>query len=247
MKRLAIVSLDFTNTLVKFRHAPPTVYARVALEHGVQLRTEDVDQSFRTSFKKVWSDHPNFGRESIGSRKFWHNVVSSTLTGAGYAEHLRNEKSRTRISDHLYEAFATEELWKLNDSCIPVLERLKTENVKLIVISNMDERLEAILKSLRIRDYFDVVLSSYETGITKPDRRIFDCALARVDTGKGCVARSAVHIGDDFDKDYNGARNAGWNALWLNEREESKQIPSEFVVTSLLDVPQKINQINANL
>ena len=241
MKPIAIVSFDFANTLAKFRYPPAAVYARVAQEYGVELKAEDVGKAFKSNYKRLWSSHPNFGRESIASRNFWHQVVSSTLSESGMTGGSRHEKQRTRISNHLYDAFATDELWKVDDSGVTLLEQLKSENLKLIIISNMDERIEAILKSLRIRQYFDAVFSSYDTGFTKPDKRIFDRALFTVDAEKKLGAKSAVHIGDDFDNDYTGARNAGWNALWLNEGGESSSIPEKFVVTSLKEVPRKIN------
>ncbi|XP_003747909.1 haloacid dehalogenase-like hydrolase domain-containing protein 3 [Galendromus occidentalis] len=241
MNRIAVVSLDFTNTLARFRHAPGGVYAKVAREYGVELAIDSVEKSFRTSFRQLSSDHPNSGRESIGCREFWHRVVSSTLTGAGLDAHPRNEMLRKRISSHLYEAFATEENWKVNDNCNSVLEELLASNLKLIVLSNMDERLDSILKALKIRQYFHIVLSSYDTGFLKPERGIFDCALSKIDdAGTRASAKSIIHVGDDFDCDYIGAKGAGWNALWLNEREELRQLPKDHIVRCLSEVPSSI-------
>ena len=65
---------------------------------------------------------------------------------------------------------------------------------------------------LGIRDYFDVVLTSKECGMEKPARQIFDIALTRV----GVYDRTrAVHIGDQWAFDVEGASGAGWQALYV--------------------------------
>ncbi len=51
----------------------------------------------------------------------------------------------------------------------------------------------------------DAVVTSAEFGAAKPDRRIFDHALALA----GVPARDAQHVGDDVEADVEGARAAG--------------------------------------
>lgn len=57
----------------------------------------------------------------------------------------------------------------------------------------------------------EIVLSD-DIGVTKPDRRLFDYALERV----GGNASTTLMIGDNYDADILGAKNAGWRAIYFN-------------------------------
>jgi putative hydrolase of the HAD superfamily len=47
-------------------------------------------------------------------------------------------------------------------------------------------------------------------GFEKPDRRIFEHALAAM----GATGADAIHIGDSWAADVRGALGAGWRAIW---------------------------------
>ena len=64
-----------------------------------------------------------------------------------------------------------------------------------------------------LEDYFTHILISEEVGINKPQRGIFDIALAR----NGVSADEAVMIGDSYTSDIAGAQAAGIDQIWLHE------------------------------
>ena len=59
---------------------------------------------------------------------------------------------------------------------------------------------------------FSFVLLAVECGIAKPDRRIFELALAK----SGCDASQVVHVGDSLSSDIRGANGMGIRSVWLN-------------------------------
>ncbi|MCI0712711.1 MAG: HAD-IA family hydrolase, partial [Chloroflexi bacterium] len=69
------------------------------------------------------------------------------------------------------------------------------------------------IDALGIRKYMDVILISEKVGIRKPDRRIFDMALAQL----GVSASEAMFVGDNPDSDIRGAMQAGIAAVWLSD------------------------------
>ena len=77
-----------------------------------------------------------------------------------------------QIANKLYTDFAGPQYWEVYPDVIPTLHLLKQKGLVLGVISNFDERLRPILKSLKIADLFDFTLSSYEVGFCKPDPRL---------------------------------------------------------------------------
>ncbi len=92
-----------------------------------------------------------------------------------------------------------------------VLEELRARGYGLHVLSNHVDYLPLVLRGLGWSDLFDGVTFSQEIGAQKPDPRLFRFALERA----GCPAGDAVHVGDSWDADYVGARNAGLRAIWL--------------------------------
>lgn len=89
----------------------------------------------------------------------------------------------------------------------------------------------------------DVVITSYEAGEEKPHKLIFDVAkrqaqlLSRHDAPAGLDEAdewTCVHVGDDYQKDYLGALDAGWQS-YLLEREGGEE-RSERSIRSLMEL-----------
>jgi HAD superfamily hydrolase (TIGR01509 family) len=88
---------------------------------------------------------------------------------------------------------------------VPVLTRLRAEGLRLVVVSNANGLLRALLDRLGLTAHFDHVLDSHEWGVEKPDPRLFQAALAK----SGAEAARTIHVGDFFHIDVVGARAAG--------------------------------------
>ena len=72
----------------------------------------------------------------------------------------------------------------------------------------MDEKSE-------LQEDINFVTLSYDVGSEKPHSSIFDAARALA-AEKDVPADECLHVGDDLEKDYYGARDAGWSALLLD-------------------------------
>jgi putative hydrolase of the HAD superfamily len=97
------------------------------------------------------------------------------------------------------------------DDAAPALAQLRKRGLRLVVVSNWDCSLRDVLAELGLRGVVDAVVTSAEVGAPKPDRRIFEAALAAA----GCAAAECVHVGDSPAADVAGARAAGIRALLL--------------------------------
>ena len=116
------------------------------------------------------------------------------------------------LLDELVTHFRKEESWSLYPEVLEVLSALRARGLKLVVVSNWDSTLPALLDRLDLTRYFDGVVVSALVGSSKPAREIFETALAAV----GVEAHEALHVGDSPSEDYEGARNAGLPALLLD-------------------------------
>ena len=79
----------------------------------------------------------------------------------------------------------------------------------------------------------DFVVTSYDVGAEKPDRRIFDAAkvCAALPDDEADVEHVYLHIGDDSIKDGQGAIEAGWNAACVSGfgRNEGRKLEDRRV------------------
>ncbi|GCF93121.1 hydrolase [Enterococcus florum] len=72
------------------------------------------------------------------------------------------------------------------------------------------------------------MLVSGEWGVAKPDIRIFELAEAVMDLKK----ETTYYVGDSYENDVVGAKNAGWKAVWINRRNhaESSEIKADILI-----------------
>ncbi|MCR5737678.1 MAG: HAD family hydrolase [Eubacterium sp.] len=93
-----------------------------------------------------------------------------------------------------------------------VLETLK-KKYHLGIIANQKIGTEQRLTEYGIRDYFDVIISSAEAGVSKPDLQIFKLALTEAD----CMPEESYMIGDRLDNDIEPAAMFGMNTIWVRQ------------------------------
>jgi len=86
----------------------------------------------------------------------------------------------------------------------------------------------------------DLVITSYEAGEEKPHRLIFDVAKRQAGLGSTSAGVDetddwvCVHVGDDYEKDYRGAIDAGWQS-YLLPRGDGQHHPAR-TIRSLVDL-----------
>ncbi len=110
-------------------------------------------------------------------------------------------------------AVPTQRLWSAVLPGVPAaLERLRAAGLRLVVVSNSDGTAEAGLVACGLRGLVDAVVDSAVFGVEKPDRRIFDHAIALTGVRPG----DALHVGDLHAVDVVGARGVGIHPVLLD-------------------------------
>jgi len=113
----------------------------------------------------------------------------------------------------------------------PILEYLRGRGVGLAVISNWHCGLAHFVADLGLASYFDHVIGSADCGFAKPDPRIF----ARASTLLGVSPAHILHVGDSYEADYMGGRDAGFHVTLL-DRGAEEHPQAESVVRRLADL-----------
>jgi putative hydrolase of the HAD superfamily len=107
----------------------------------------------------------------------------------------------------------------------PALTRLRGAGSTLVVISNWDVSLHAVLARLGLAPLFDAIVTSAEVGARKPQPAIFAAVEAPL----------ARHVGDSVDEDVAGARAAGVEPV-LVRRDGSPGPPGVTTIASLAEL-----------
>jgi putative hydrolase of the HAD superfamily len=85
------------------------------------------------------------------------------------------------------------------------------ERTRLGLVTNGPSDLQRKkLAATELGSYFDVVVASGDLGIGKPHREIFDAALGAL----GVAASDALMVGNDRQRDIEGAQAAGLRTVW---------------------------------
>jgi len=164
--------------------------------------------------------------------------LSKVLAGLCTIEEARKERYRRLFSKYGVKAdtqlieearllYST--AYRGNQRAVPgaieLLQRLKT-NFKIAVISNnFGVEQKSKIDVCGFGKYLDAVVTSAEVGFTKPSPEIFLLALEKLK----CSPDEAVMIGDSWESDIIGARNAGIRAIWFNRYGNKSPEPSSVV------------------
>ncbi|XP_050295316.1 rhythmically expressed gene 2 protein [Anthonomus grandis grandis] len=218
LSKIRLVTFDVTGTLLKLRTAPGQQYGEIGAMYGLVADGHILSRNFKDQWRRMNKEHPNFGLNSgLGWENWWKTVVKETFKSSKFK--IEEDKVE-KVASHLLEMYKTSACWQHCYGVPGLLSYIRSKNIPMGVISNFDPRLHAILVNTKLKHYFQFVLTSYETGIEKPDPRIFDLALKSVPAN--IKPEECLHIGDKPLLDYKAARNCGWNSFLLSETEIPK-------------------------
>lgn len=196
-----VIFFDAAGTLFHLAKPVGDTYAYEARQSGAVVTAEKVNRAFRD----IWRTEPP--RPSTGQprddddRPWWKHLAQRVLRSAA---DLPADFPMDDWFMRVYHHYAQPDAWVLYDDVVSTLTLL-SENSRLAVISNFDGRLRGILAGLGIDMFFEQIFISSEVGSDKPDRYIFDFAVARM----GVSAAECWHVGDDDKRDWAGAEAAG--------------------------------------
>jgi len=113
-----------------------------------------------------------------------------------------------------------------------VLEYLKPKYQLHIISNGFDDVQHSKLKASKIHDYFDVIVTSDSSGHRKPQKGIFEFAMANA----GASISDALMIGDNIDTDIIGARNAAMDHIFFNPNKIRHELNVTYEIDSLKQI-----------
>jgi putative hydrolase of the HAD superfamily len=100
----------------------------------------------------------------------------------------------------------------LMDQAREVIQHIRKKNYKTGLITNGKTLIQyGKIDQVGLRNDFDIIIVSEEAGFKKPDPRIFEMALRKLDLRPD----ECIYIGDHPLNDIEGAANIGMQTIWM--------------------------------
>ena len=218
------VLFDAAGTLIELSEPLGETYARTAREFGVELPAWRIAEAFgrilRRAEPMVFPGEP---REQIAraERDWWRAIVRSTFLAADSTARFSNFDA---FFERLYAWYSAPASWRPRAGAAESLDTLRAQGITTGVVSNFDQRLRGLLAGLELADRFDTVVLPADAGVAKPHPRIFELALERIPIS----AEQAVFVGDDAEKDLEGARRVGMRTIDVSGLATLLELPDRL-------------------
>lgn len=106
----------------------------------------------------------------------------------------------------------------INPQMYALVEELKAKNIRVALLSNIDERLAKLIRNLGLYEPFSPCLLSCEIGLEKPDFKAFEILLGQLNL----PAREVLFI-DDRPENIEAARELGMDAILFESCQHLKE------------------------
>jgi putative hydrolase of the HAD superfamily len=189
---LDAVTVDGFGTLLRLV-SPLEALRDALLEHGLEHDAVQIENAFAAEASH-YRPRSHLGRDPRSLEQLRRECA------AVFLDTLGAELDPAEFADPFVRALRFEAI----PGAAETVDGLRRRGLRTAVVANWDVALHEHLRALGLTQLFDAVVTSAEAGAPKPDPRIFELALARLQASPG----RAVHVGDE-QSDEEGARAAG--------------------------------------
>lgn len=266
-RRIRVITSDVTGTLVSFRGSLSEHYLGSAKKCGIEIPEDKrFERAFKQAYEETCRAYPCFGSDELSAKEWWKIVV---LKSFDLADTKMTRNQAENVFQRIYSIFGSLVAYEKFNDALPFLGWAKRKNLICGVLSNADERYgDSILPMLGLtHDELQFQCYSKDLGLEKPDPRCFQEAMRvaeRVLYDQHMIASGSnrniheedpllpsqvLHIGNDFVKDFEGARRAGMHAVLLNRYHEHERASEwkrrgAIVLDDLIDVVEFLGRSN---
>ncbi|WML44540.1 HAD family hydrolase [Neobacillus sp. PS3-40] len=187
------------------------------LDDTLLNRDKAVDKMFLIILEKCYEDVKHSLKNEM-LRKF----KEYDKRGYGYSD-------KTKVLESFFDEFPPkyrlphnyiQDFWNnnfphcfsINQNTINIVNTIKVQAKIAIITNGSTQRQKAKIINTKLNSCFDIIIISEEVGFSKPDKRIFELALNKLNV----QPEAALFVGDDIEKDIGGCQNANIKGIWFN-------------------------------
>jgi putative hydrolase of the HAD superfamily len=203
------VFFDLYFTLVKYQPSQEEIEAGMLHKLGIEASPEVLREPLARANETIYL--------ALVKRPLRQRSKEETM--ALYAEYHRNilkgasiEAGENVIMSLLSGMLQAKMKLVLFEDALPAIDDLKKRGLVVGLISNIERDMSGALDELGLARRLDVVVTSLDAGANKPQPEIFLYAVRRASLTPG----QSIYVGDQYQVDVVGARNAGMKGILLD-------------------------------
>ena len=224
------VFIDLDDTIWDFHGNARAVLEEIYDEQGLSQYFKDFDEYFRIYAKRnleLWELYGKgeITKEFLNVERFRHPLLQVGVDNIKLAEETGIQFLEMLPTKTMLIPFAKE-----------LLDYLSAKYTLTIVSNGFIEVQYKKLHSCKLEQYFTHMVLSEAAKALKPDKRIFEYALSL-----NCAkAAETIMIGDSYEADIVGARNAGIDQIYFNPNNTISEFKNKAThnVTELEKIPE---------
>lgn len=204
------VFFDLGGTLLVMRR--DRIFRRVLAEQGREVGLDKIHSAYLTA-ESWWLSRYGSQVMSPAQTVEAYRLLDQKVFSAIFPSESETEAERVSLLVRKrWPELEAEIPLALYPDVEPTLARLKDDGFILGLISNAPADTVHVVETLGLSTYLDPVVISGAVGYTKPHPEIFRIALR----GAGVGPDESVHVGDLYEADVVGARNAGIEGILID-------------------------------
>ena len=224
MSSIKTITFDGDGTLWDFRSAMQSALDLTLRQLRLIVANEETDQLTVQKMIEI--------RDSVAGELGVGAVTHEEIRQAAFVRTLEYVGSPSKaVADELYQLYMDARFAGIRPypDVAAALHDLKGR-YRIGMISNGNSYPERS----GLPNTFQFTVFAHDCGFAKPDRRIFEFAMAR----SGSQPEHVLHVGDSLKNDVFGANNSGMHSVWLNREHTNNEtdITPDLEVRDLLEL-----------
>ena len=211
------VFFDLYQTLISYDPPREVLIAGALAEFGIDASPEMFLAPIVTADEYIYNE---IARQPLSSRSSEDKMALYTQHQAIMLKEAGIEADKNLAMKLLAKMQQATLNLVLFDDVNPALSDLRKRGLFLGMISNVEDNMGEILDRLGLTALLDAIITSQDAGIGKPNPQIFLEGIKRA----GVRPEEALYVGDQYQVDVVGARNAGIQGILLDRTDHYPDI-----------------------
>ena len=214
------ILFDLGYTLVYFDPPQEVIVQEALRAAGAERSVDEINAAAET----VWGSYYREAATATfpATEEFDRETQSTLMRGLLAHLGLGNDQEALQVySASLESWFSRPGVLRPYPEVVAVLETLRTGGYRLGIVSNWSWNLRDRVAQAELDGHFEIVWASAYAGCNKPHPSIFHQALALMPPPEVAPER-VLYVGDSYEHDVIGARNAGLDVALLDRDGTTK-------------------------
>jgi putative hydrolase of the HAD superfamily len=227
------IFFDWFDTLAHFEPPRAEVYKQAFQQFGIELAPKAIMRGILAADRYYFEENaksPVEKRSAEEQAEVYSYYPKAILAEAGVKVAEELPLKILKIVKQQFEELT----FVLFDDVLSALKTLKERRLILGLLTNATKDTLAIHRKLGLDRYLDFVITSQEVGADKPKPPIFLAALDRA----GVKAFEALHVGDQYQLDIEGATGVGINPILIDRYDLYPEISDCPRIRNLTELAQ---------